>query len=78
MKAQQLYWSPKEIMCVTGLSKSAVYALMHRADFPAVRVGDKRFLVSISDFESWMRNQRDQQKVDYAQTSQSTSTSQGA
>lgn len=37
-----------------GISRTAAYNLMNRADFPSFRSGCKRLLVRISDVDKWI------------------------
>ena len=41
-----------------GVSKSLVYCLMKSKDFPSVRIGPKRIICYRSDFDSWLRQQK--------------------
>ena len=38
-----------------GISKSMAYQLIHRADFPVVRIGS-RILVSVKGLEKWVED----------------------
>ena len=52
-----------QIACVLGISKSCAYALLHRADFPTIRIG-RRMIVSKSKFEQWLENQNREKILD--------------
>ena len=45
-----------QIACALGISKSCAYTLLHRDDFPTVRIG-RRMLVSKTKFETWLESQ---------------------
>ena len=40
-----------------GISRTAAYNLMNRADFPSFRSGCKRLLVRVSDLNEWIDGQ---------------------
>jgi hypothetical protein len=39
---QRAMLSVKDVVAVTGLSRATVYRLMHRADFPTVKIGFRK------------------------------------
>ena len=45
-----------QIASILGISKSCAYALLHREDFPTVRIG-RRMIVSKTKFERWLESQ---------------------
>lgn len=45
-----------QIACALGISKSCAYTLLHRDDFPTVRIG-RRMLVSKTKFKTWLESQ---------------------
>ena len=45
-----------QIASILGISKSCAYALLHREDFPTVRIG-RRMIVSKTKFERWLELQ---------------------
>lgn len=48
--------SAEEISTLLGLSLSATYELMHRADFPTIYLG-RRMVVPIDKYEQWLAQQ---------------------
>lgn len=52
----KLTYDAGELAKVLGISKSKAYDLMHREDFPTLRIG-KRLLVVRSKFEVWLEEQ---------------------
>ena len=56
------FWSISEFRRQTGISRSTAYSLVHRADFPSVRLGEKRIVIPVDDFYTWLADQRRQQK----------------
>jgi len=59
----QSEYSPSKIMTsvpeaaeMLGLSRSTVYALIHRDDFPVVRLGG-RTLINVKKLQEWVDNQ---------------------
>ena len=42
-----------DIQQIMGLSEAKVYDLMHRRDFPSIRIG-RRFVVPAEAFERWL------------------------
>ena len=47
------YLNAKQIMNALGISRSMVYSLFNREDFPATRIG-KRIVVSETALREWM------------------------
>ena len=45
-----------DIQAITKLSRAGVYTLMHREDFPTIRIG-KRMLVPEDKFIQWLHEQ---------------------
>lgn len=45
-----------ELCEIMGICKPAAYALCHREDFPAIKVG-KRFLIPRDRFYAWLNSQ---------------------
>ena len=45
-----------QIASILGISKSCAYTLLHREDFPTVRIG-RRMIVSKTKFERWLESQ---------------------
>ena len=40
-----------------GISRPMAYDLVNRADFPAIRIGERRILVPVEAFEKWLEAQ---------------------
>lgn len=53
---EKLCYSPVELQAALGLSRSTVYALLHRADFPAVKIG-RRIVVPVESLRAWLEKQ---------------------
>ena len=45
-----------QIASVLGISRSCAYALLHRTDFPTIKIG-RRLLVTKAKFISWLELQ---------------------
>lgn len=52
----KLLLSATEVANLLGLSRPFVYQLMHRADFPLVRLGG-RVLVPVDGLRAWLNQQ---------------------
>lgn len=52
----KITYSAAEIAEILGVSKSAAYDLLHREDFPTLRIG-KRLMVVASQFDEWLAAQ---------------------
>ena len=55
-----LVLSLSQVQQVLGLGRDAIYALAHRQDFPAVRVG-RRLIVSRDVLRQWLKRHSDAQ-----------------
>lgn len=53
---QKLAYSVDEAAQVLGVSRSTIYTLIHRADFPALKVGNRQ-LISREGLAEWVRKQ---------------------
>lgn len=53
---EKLTLTPAEVAVRLGIGRNAAYNLIHREDFPALRVG-KRWVVPVSALERWLENQ---------------------
>ncbi len=53
---QKLAYSVDEAAQVLGVSRSTIYNLIHRADFPALKIGNRQ-LISREGLAEWVRNQ---------------------
>lgn len=56
MSDNKLALSITETAAVLGVSRPTVYALIHREDFPALRVG-RRTLIPVKGLERWIEAQ---------------------
>ena len=52
----QLAYSVNDLCPLLGISRPVAYELVHRADFPVIRVG-RRILISKAALESWLEKQ---------------------
>lgn len=57
MRDQKLVYTVKEVAKLLGISVNSAYELMHRDDFPAIRVSERRIIVPCSALEAWLDNQ---------------------
>lgn len=55
-RLQKLAYSVDEAAQVLGVSRCTVYKLIHRADFPALKVGNRQ-LISREGLSEWVRKQ---------------------
>lgn len=53
---ERLTYTAPEIAQLLGISRSAAYNLMHRADFPSFNIG-RRWLVTKDSLRIWLNNQ---------------------
>lgn len=53
---QKLAYSVDEAAQVLGVSRGTIYSLIHRADFPALKVGNRQ-LISREGLAEWVRKQ---------------------
>lgn len=56
-KQERLTYSVAEAAKQLGISSKTCYELTHRADFPALKIGN-RILVSREGLQEWVRNQQ--------------------
>lgn len=59
---EKRFYSVSELQTVLGISRSTAYQLIHRLDFPSVRINDKRVIIPIADLDEWLEKQRREQK----------------
>ena len=45
-----------EVAQIMRISKPTAYALVHREDFPAVKVADRRYIIPKDRFIKWLEN----------------------
>ena len=55
-RLQKLAYSVDEAAQVLGVSRGTIYNLIHRADFPALKVGNRQ-LISREGLAEWVRKQ---------------------
>ena len=46
---------------VLGISRSNAYILIHRKDFPSVRIGEKRWIVPRDALKAWLEQEIEKQ-----------------
>lgn len=61
--AEKLTYSVAETAEVLGVSRPTVYTLIHRADFPVFKIGN-RVLVSVDGLRQWVTAQAAQEEGD--------------
>ena len=54
---EKRYFNVAEAVQYTGLSKAYLYVLVHRSDFPAVRVGS-RILIDRIKLDDWLASNK--------------------
>ena len=59
-KLEPLVVSAPEAARLLGVSKPTIYQYVHRADFPAFKLGN-RTLVSVDGLKEWVRKQVNEQ-----------------
>lgn len=60
----KLTYSAPELAALLGISRSAAYNLIHRADFPSFRIG-KRLLIQQDKLMAWVNEQSKVPDPDY-------------
>lgn len=56
-----LFFNAELVGKVLGLSSTTAYELMHRADFPSIKIGN-RLIVSKEKFIGWVNKQSERSK----------------
>ena len=56
MTKAAFYMSVEEMADYFGISRSAAYQLIHRADFPALRIG-RRVVIPVERLNEWVNSQ---------------------
>lgn len=51
---EKLVYSIKETAWMLGIAESAVRALCHREDFPAIRVSPRRIVIPAQGLQEWL------------------------
>lgn len=54
--SEKLAFSVSELAKALGVSKPVAYELCRRADFPAIRVSDRRIIIPAEALENWLEN----------------------
>lgn len=57
-----LCFTPKQVMEILGCSKSEVYVIFHRNDFPSFRISKKKLAVRRVDFFKWQEDKKEEFK----------------
>ena len=57
---EKMALSVVEVQEALGISRSAVYELVHRSDFPKINVG-RRIIVPYEAFTRWLNEQSEKQ-----------------
>ena len=65
MTTEKLTLSVEEAGKLLGVSRAVAYQLIHRADFPTLRIG-KRILIPKKQLEAWMDRQVNGDKDEYS------------
>lgn len=52
----KMLMSVKEVAEMMGISRPVVYALVHRDDFPSIKIG-ARTLINVKKLQEWIDNQ---------------------
>jgi predicted DNA-binding transcriptional regulator AlpA len=55
--ALPLIMTAADVASVLGLSKPCAYELFHKNAFPAIRISDRRLIVSRDSFRAWLNEQ---------------------
>ncbi len=58
---EKLVYSAHDLADVLGICLPMVYQLMNRADFPTVKLGQRRRVVPRAAFENWLAQQAGQE-----------------
>ena len=54
---EKLAYSVPELATVLGIGRNVAYELVQRADFPAIRLGEKRIVIPVDGLKSWLDKQ---------------------
>ena len=57
-----LCFTPNDVMKILNRSKSQVYELFHRADFPSFKTGERSLAVKRVDFYRWQGEKKEEFK----------------
>ena len=57
-----LCFTPKQVMEILGCSKSEVYTIFRRVDFPSFRISEKKLAVRRVDFLKWQEDKKEEFK----------------
>ena len=61
---ERLVLNADELAAALGICRPAAYDLMHRRDFPSIRVTPRRFVVPRAALEEWLLQQAQGEKED--------------
>ena len=54
---EKLTYSVPELAQVLGVGRNVAYDLVQRADFPAVRLGERRIVIPVDRLRVWLEQQ---------------------
>lgn len=57
MKANKLAYNAEELSQVLGISRPVAYELCKRADFPAIRISERRIIIPVDALQTWLTTQ---------------------
>jgi len=57
MKLKKQAYNVRDIATMLGISLPNAYMLAARADFPAIRVSERRIIIPIAAFDNWLAGQ---------------------
>lgn len=58
-----MFYTVAEIKEILGVGTNTAYNLVHRADFPSFRAGQRKILVRKDDFHKWLDKQAQRKDV---------------
>ena len=59
----KLAYSVPEMAAALGVGRNVAYVLVQRADFPAIRIGERRVVVPIEGLNTWLKKQAHREDV---------------
>ena len=57
MPTEKLAISVEELAKTLGISKPVAYELIKRADFPSVRLSERRIIIPVEPLKRWLEQQ---------------------
>nr|WP_302597950.1 helix-turn-helix domain-containing protein [uncultured Cellulosilyticum sp.] len=57
-----LCFTPKDVQKILNCSKSQVYEIFHRVDFPSFKIGERNLVVKRIDFYNWQEEKKEKFK----------------